>query len=245
MAVLLVLKHTAHEGPGRLGATLRDHAFKLDTRRVDLGIEAGGDPIPPDMDGYAGLITLGGPQDPTEDLPFIDDELKLIREAHERELPIIGICLGHQLVARALGGELGKMDAPEFGLHDVSLTFPGQTETILAGIPWEHPQFHTHRFEVTKAPPGATVLAGNARCKVQAFRAGVRTFGFQYHFEWDKPFMLGLMESERDLMGEAGLTEDALQEQLAERYGRYVRHAERLCVNLTTLSFNFNELTRA
>ncbi|MEO0511532.1 MAG: type 1 glutamine amidotransferase [Planctomycetota bacterium] len=245
MAVLLVLKHSADEGPGRLGATLRDHAFKLDIRRVDLGPEAGGDPMPRDMDDYAGLISLGGPQDPTEDLPFIDDELSLIRQAHEREMPVIGICLGHQLVARALGGELSKMETPEWGLRDVSLSFPGQTESILAGIPWDHPQFHTHAFEVSKAPAGATVLAGNDRCKIQAFRAGVRTFGFQYHFEWDKPFLRGLAERESDQMRAAGLSVEAFEEQLAAGYGRYVRHAERLCVNLTTLSFNFGELTRA
>ena len=176
---------------------------------------------------------------------MLNDEIKLVKQAHERELPVIGICLGHQIIARALGGELAKMDKPEWGLHNVSLSFPGQTEPILAGAPWDHPQFHTHTFEVTTPPPGATVLASSEQSKVQAFRVGMRTFGFQFHFEWDKPFIQELVEKDRDLMESAGMSAEKLEEQLASSYGKYVRHAERLCVNLTTLSFNFNELTRA
>lgn len=243
MAVLLVLQHSYY-GPGRLGATLRDHGFRLDIRRVDLGPEAGGDPIPNDTRDYAGVITLGGPQQPDDDLPWMHDELALLREAHERELPVIGICLGHQLVARALGGEVAKLPSPEWGLHKVSLSFPGQTEPMLAGIPWDHPQFHTHAWEVSTPPPGATVLASSEQCKVQAFRAGVRTFGFQFHLEWDKPFIQTLVETDRDLMTAAGMDEARLTEQLEQSYGRYVRHAERLCVNLTTLAFTYRDLLR-
>lgn len=197
------------------------------------------------MDDHGGIVCLGGPFAADAELGWMDHEMSLIREAHERQLPVIGICLGHQLIARALGGEVARLETPEWGFGNLSLTFPGQTETILAGMPWDHPQFHTHEWEVTKAPAGATVLAASTKSRIQAFRVGVRTFGFQFHFEYDKPTIRGLVESEAAFMQKAGVTGEELEAQLAESYGKFVRHSERLCVNLTTLAFTFQDLLRA
>src|SRR5690606_32196483 len=175
MANILVIQHGKAQLPGRLGLTLRDHGFRLDVRKVALPPEQGGKPLPPDLDNVHGIVSLGGPQHVDEPHPWMEQEKELIRAAHERQLPVIGICLGQQLIAQALGGEVARMETPEVGFHDLSLTFAGQTETILAGIPWESPQFFSHGYAVTKAPPEAAVLAKTALSPNAVFRVGLRT----------------------------------------------------------------------
>src|SRR5206468_4056424 len=90
-----------------------------------------------------------------------------------------------QLIARALGGEVAPMAGGkhEWGFHRFVQTPAGNTDTILAGIPWGTWQFQMHGQEVSKPPEGATILQSSAACRVQAFRTGLRTYGFQYHFE--------------------------------------------------------------
>jgi len=241
MAVITVLQHS-DIGPGRLGATLRDHGFTLDIRRIDLGPEAGGQGVPSSLDNVHAVLSLGGPMDPTDDLPWLHDEMELIRKAHEANLPVIGICLGHQIIGRALGGELAKLDEPEWGFCDVSLPNPGQTEQMLAGMPWNHKQFQSHSFHIEKAPPGAKVLATSKACPVQAMKIGLRTYGFQFHFEYDRPLIQSLPSREADLMRAAGMSEKQLQAELDEHYGRFVRISERLCVNLASLAFPARDL---
>ena len=154
--------------------TLRDHAFKLDPRRVDLPGEEGGDPLPPDLDDVHGLLVLGGPQSVDQNLPWMAREQELIREAHDRGLPVVGICLGAQMIAAALGGTVTRMETPEVGYKRVRVLPPGQTETILAGVPWESQLYLSHGDEISELPPGAQLLASSEACKVQVFRAGRR-----------------------------------------------------------------------
>src|SRR5690606_13531156 len=133
---------------------------------------------PPDLDNLDGIISTGGPYDPAdESLTWMTAELNFLRRAHERATPLIGLCLGCQLLARALGGEVGPMDPSgggvtsggggEFGWHPVTLTEAGKIDPIHAGIGWTTIQPHWHSSEVNKLPPGAIHLASSARCKVQ------------------------------------------------------------------------------
>lgn len=244
MATILVLQHS-RVGAGRLGATLRDHAFKLDIRKVAIPVDQGGDEFPHDLDGYQGLICLGGPALPDQNDDWILREIELIKEAHSMELPLIGICLGHQLIARALDGDVGKMDKPEWGFENVKLTTQGQIEAMLGGIPWTSPQFQSHTYEVTKAPPGATVLAENEHSGVQAYKVGHRTFGFQYHFEADGPMLEFFEKTDADFMEQAGVTGSAFRAQAVEHYDMFARVADRLCVNLVTYAFPYTALSQA
>lgn len=182
---LIVLQHSASEGPGRLASIFRDYAHNLDVRRVDLHAAAA---LPTDLDNVTGLLLLGGPPNVTDaaTLPWMQAEMDLIRAAHAAQLPVVGICLGHQLIAKALGGEVAPAAQPEIGFCRVTQTLAGNTETILAGLPWGSWCFQWHGQEVTKAPEGATVLATSPACKIQAFKVGLRTYGFQYHFEWTR-----------------------------------------------------------
>src|SRR5690606_9295573 len=112
--------------------------------------------------------------------PWMAGEMALLKAAYEAEIPIVGICLGCQLLAAALGGEVGPMDAgPEIGWHTVQLGFPGTIDPLHNGVPWKTTQFHAHGQEIKKLPAGAVPLAGSKACKMQAWKAGYRTCGFQ------------------------------------------------------------------
>jgi len=244
MATILVLQHSK-VGVGRLGATLRDHGFTLDIRKVAIPVESGGDPMPDSLHGYQGVLALGGPASPDQNDDWILKEIELLKEAHAKDMPLIGICLGHQLIARALGGEVGRMNKPEWGFETIKLTNQGQIDSTLGGIPWSAPQFQSHAYEVTTPPPGAAVLAKNDACGVQCFRAGQRTFGFQFHFEVDGPMLEYYESVDQELMAEAGVTSSNFRAQAVEHYDMFARVAERLCVNLVTYAFPFKTLTHA
>lgn len=231
---IVVLQHAASDPVARLGEVLRDHAFKLDIRRVDLAPSAGGKPVPADLDGVQGVISLGGPQNVGDASPWMAAELELLRAAHARQLPVIGVCLGAQLLAAALGGEVGPAARPEFGFAPVALNPSGQTDIIHAGIPWSSPQFHCHGHEVTKLPPEATALASSAGCKVQAFRAGLRSYGFQYHFECGREELEAFTRDPfgQKLMAGVGLSAGDARAQIDAHAAEYERLGARLCANL-------------
>lgn len=234
---ITIFQHSDVGGPGRLGATLRDHGFLLDIRRLDLPPEEGGRGVPPDLDNVQGVVILGGPQNVGDNLPWLRDEMQFIKSAHESGLPVLGICLGHQLIAAALGGEVSPMPKPEAGFHTVSINTTGQIEAMLAGIAWKSPQFCLHGREVSAPPKGAVVLASSEACKVQAFRVGVRTFGFQYHFESDLTTIRRYLRERPEEFAAAGLSSADVEAQATRHYEAFARLANRLCVNLVTLCF--------
>lgn len=241
MARLLVLQHSTVGRPGRLGLTLRDHGFMLDVRRLDLAEDFSAT----DLDGCQGLVILGGPQSPTDSMPWLRHEVDLIRRAHEAELTVIGVCLGAQLIAVALGGAVGKMPQAEVGCTPVDVTVPGQTDTIMAGIPWRTHWFNSHEYAVTELPPGSTHLMQSAACKYHAFRVGLRTFAFQSHIEADRAIIDGIYTTEHELFKQAGLTGETLARSAAQHYPRFAEVADRLCVNLASYAFPFSSLLGA
>jgi GMP synthase (glutamine-hydrolysing) len=236
---ILVLQHSDHGGPGRLGTTLRDHGLQLDVRRPDQPASATNRALPADLDDVHGLVILGGPQNVTDaaKYPWMQAEIELIKLAHKIELPVIGICLGSQLISHALGGEVSAMSKPEVGFERVNLNMSGQTDAIFGGIQWGSLQLLSHAQETTKPAPGTTVLASSKACKVQACKIGIRTFGFQYHFECDKPMAEALFQESKPEMERAGTTIGELRAQLDQNYDNYARVANRLCVNLVSLCF--------
>jgi len=237
---ILVLQHDSG-GLGRLSPILRDNAHRTDIRRLDLPVGRGGGTLPRDLDGVSGVIALGGPMNvaDSDKFPWLAQELDLIRDAHTRQLPLVGICLGHQLIAKALGGEVVQAPKPEWGFTRMQQTPSGNVDIILAGIPWGSYQFQMHFQEVTTAPEGATVLAGSAACKIQAFRVGLRTYGFQYHFEHTRAMLDALVRDQAAGadMQQAGLTPAEFQKQIAEHAEIYDRLSTRLVNNLVTFMF--------
>ncbi|MFT3683695.1 MAG: type 1 glutamine amidotransferase [Phycisphaerales bacterium] len=238
---IVVLQHAESDGIGRLGPVLRDQGHALDIRRLDLTPQQGGRPVPPDYDNVSGVISLGGPMNVGDaGVPWMETELAYLKGAHERGLPLVGICLGCQLVAKALGGEVGPMDAPgEFGFGEVNITVPGQTETLMAGIQWTSRQWQAHGQEVKKLPDGAGLLASSKACKVQAWKLGLRTYGFQYHFESDRADIDSFLADawSRQLMEKLGLSAGDVARQADEHYPTFERLGLRLAGNIATYLF--------
>ncbi|MEO1717813.1 MAG: type 1 glutamine amidotransferase [Planctomycetota bacterium] len=246
MAQILVVQHGV-VGPVRLGACLRDHGFKLDIRKVAKPDQP--DALPPNLDDHQAVISLGGPQSaaafPADTPAWMDDEIEILKEAYERDLPIVGICLGHQLIARALGGTVERGENPEWGFGKVSLGVPGQTEAILGGMPWDTMQFQSHRDFVAENPPATAVLGGSASTKNQIMKVGHRTLGFQFHLEADLEAINLFADSEADVMADAGIDRAALDAQIEAHYSRFAQVADRLCINMATYLFPFHALSSA
>lgn len=202
--------------------------------------------IPTDFDDVEGLIVLGGPMNVTDDpasVPWMAREIEFIAEAHRRNLPLVGVCLGAQLIATALGGEVGPMTNPagqptaEWGMAPVHQTPPANTDIILAGIPWSMQQFHAHGQEIKKLPPGATALQFSDKCKVQSFRIGLRTYAFQYHFECDLPTIESFLNSGDPQIALASTDPARAIDDARVVYEEFARLSDRLCVNLASFLF--------
>ena len=228
---ILIFEHSATTGALRLAATLRDYGHKL---RV-IGSDDH-DELPGDLAEVDGVITTGGPQSVSDDQPWISSEIRFLQAAHEAELPIVGICFGSQLLAKALGGEVGPMKGGiELGWHEVNFTDAGRDDILHAGLGWKSMQFHWHSQQVTKPPPGARVLAESKRCSVQSWALGLRTYGFQYHPEVYPETIDIWAEDEPQALEEAGLLLDKLNEQTREHYPAFERLAARLFESIALL----------
>ncbi len=144
----------------------------------------------PSLDGYRGLVVLGGPMnvDEVDAHPHLTTEEGLIREAIERGLPVLGVCLGAQLIASALGARVGLAPEKEIGWTDVAVTQDGERDPLLGHFAPSARlfQWHGRTFEL---PRGAVHLARSPACANQAFRYGDRAYGLQFHLEVDEPLI--------------------------------------------------------
>ena len=177
---ILVFQHIEVEHPG----VFREFWAESGHEWVVIELDAG-EPIP-SLDGFDLLVAMGGPMDVwQEDLhPWLIAEKAAIRHwVKDLRRPFLGICLGHQLLAEALGGKVSLMSRPEVGLVDVEMSPAGRRDPILTGFSPRIEIFQWHGAEVSEVPDGAEILVGNAACPVQAFRWGRHAYGFQYHCE--------------------------------------------------------------
>ena len=141
---------------------------------------------PPPLDGFDALWVMGGPMDVWQEdqHPWLISEKALIKDAvADRGMPFLGLCLGHQLLAEALGGEVGPSQTPEIGVMDVQMTELGLAGVWLDGAPEIMPCLQWHSAEITRLPEGAEVLATSPACAVQAMSWGPRAFSAQFHVE--------------------------------------------------------------
>lgn len=237
---IMIFQHSVNGGPGRLGTVLRDDGYRLDIRRADLPMSAGNRGVPHDLDNIRGIVILGGEQNVTDiaRYPWMQQEAALIRKAHAAALPIVGICLGAQLIAHALGGTVGPKDVPDSGFRMMDVTIPGQTETMMAGVPWRSPQMFACGQEVRTAAPGTMVLASTGTTKIAAYKVGLRTYGFLNHFECDRA-MIAEFGGLACGIGAASGGGASMENQLAidEHYATYARVSERLCGNIAAFLF--------
>jgi len=179
---LLVCQHVPFEILGTLNPLLKEAGFRI--RYVNFGRDPHAQP---DLEGYDGLVILGGPMsvNDTHNHPHLKTEVELVRRAIDRQTPILGICLGAQLIAKALGADVGRSPETEIGWYDVEPTAAAASDPLLChfGKPERIFQWHADAFEL---PAGAINLATSPNCTNQAFRWGDRVYGLQFHLEVDE-----------------------------------------------------------
>ena len=182
---VLVVQNFDNEGLGQIGAALVEAGADIDLRRPYQG-----DPLPDDAAGHDAMVVLGGAQNALDDenCPYFPGLLDLTRDFADKDRSVLGICLGSQLLARAFGGENQIGGATEFGWHRVSLTPEAKTDPVLAALPEKFPIFEWHD-DTFVLPDNAVRLAGSAIAENQAFRIGRAVYGFQFHFEADRPMV--------------------------------------------------------
>ncbi|NNF41555.1 MAG: type 1 glutamine amidotransferase [Phycisphaerales bacterium] len=228
----LVIEHSALTGSDRFGEILRDCGHRLDVRRVYLD-----DPLPPDLDGIDAVVACGGPQSPlAEDIPWMNREIEILRDAHAAAIPIVAFCLGSQLLGRALGATITPLEGGiEAGWHDVTLLPAGREDPVFAGHAWTSVQLHWHRMQVGDLPPDARVLARSARTPVQSWAIGLRTYAFQYHPEAHAGRGLQWADDEPGDLKEASISRDRLEADTKECFPAAARLADRLFERLALM----------
>ena len=182
MKKLLVLQHVAHELLGTLNPLLKRSGFRI--RYVNFARHPDAQPS---LDGYDGLVVLGGPMsvNDTHCLAHLITEMHLIEEAMKRNLPVLGICLGAQLIAKTLGASVYPNQEKEIGWYDVSPTDHAENDPLLMAFQNTEKLFQWHG-ETFDIPRTGLHLAFSSLCANQAFRYGANVYGFQFHLEVDE-----------------------------------------------------------
>ena len=176
----IVLQHAPTEGPERVGVLAVEGGWSLDVRHLYRG-----DPLPADLDGDDILIVMGGPMGVGDAgdarFPFLAPEIAFLRRVVERERPVLGVCLGAQLLAAAAGARVYPATRREVGWAPVRF-LDVKHERVLRGIRAEEMLLHWHR-DTFDLPIGAVHLAATDVCPHQAFHIAHRAFALQFHCE--------------------------------------------------------------
>ena len=201
---ILVFQHVPYEPLGTLDPLLKEAGFRI--RYVNFGR----DPHQrPSLGKYEALIVLGGPMNAhqIDTYPNLATEVEVIRQAVDAGMSVLGICLGAQLLAKAVGGRVARNDEREIGWHDVRLTETGRADPVLSSFANNQRVFQWHEDGIS-LPAGVPTLATSQASEVQAFRYGEHAYGFQFHLEVDASLV------------ERWLTVPANQPMLAAERGR-------------------------
>ncbi|TDJ44360.1 MAG: amidotransferase [Gammaproteobacteria bacterium] len=182
MRKLLVFQHVATEPLGTLDGQFKAAGFRVRYMNFSRLAEAR-----PDVGRYHGLVVLGGPMgaDQSDRYPHLEVEKDAIRQAVDAGIPVLGICLGAQLIASALGARIRRNPVTEIGWFDVSPTAAGREDALFSKFDGAEKIFQWHGDTFT-LPDGACHLAESEACANQAFRIGESVYGLQFHLEADR-----------------------------------------------------------
>jgi len=176
MKPIRIFRHVACEGPGYLGVFLEKQNIPFEVVCIDEGVE-----VPDDLDTISGLVFMGGGMNVTDPLQWIKDEQALIRKAIESNVPIMGICLGAQMISAAMGGRITSEPGMEIGWHRVTAVAEHKSNAWLKDLPDELLPFHWHA-DTFSIPQGAVPLF-NSECRQNQAFAFKNCIALQFHLE--------------------------------------------------------------
>jgi len=212
MASVCIVQHVEVETPGILAEVLQ--AAGVSSRFVRI---FRGEPIPPSLADAAGVVVMGGPMGVYEQARcvFLADELRLIEQALHAGTPVLGVCLGSQLLAAALGTPVTPGARKEIGWHRVSLTPAAATDPLWAGVASSFMGYHWHG-DVFELPHGATALAASELTPCQAFRYDRSAYGLLFHLEVTAPIVTAMVAAFTDELTQCGIDGDAILQRMPD-----------------------------
>jgi GMP synthase (glutamine-hydrolysing) len=177
---ILVIENSADDPVARLGDWLRDAGAVL---QIWSAVE--GEPLPTDLADYSALVVMGGGMSATNDAvaPWLPGVRSLLASAVRAELPVLGVCLGGQLLAVATGGRVTPAETGEYGVQLIAKRQVAATDPLFRELPITPDVLQWHVDEVSQLPASAVLLASSPGCEVQAFRVGRLAWGLQFHIE--------------------------------------------------------------
>jgi GMP synthase (glutamine-hydrolysing) len=208
-----VLQHTPSETLGTIEGALRGHQIGFSYIENHVG-----KPVPGEMADKAGLIVMGGPMGVYEQAqyPFLRDEMRLIKSALKLERPVLGVCLGSQLLAAVLGAEVRKGERKELGWHPVTLTEFAAQDPLFAGVRPGFWPFHWHG-DVFSLPKEGVGLASSRQTPCQAFRYGKNAYGILFHLEVTREQISQMLLDFAEELRQAGGNAADITEQTSRR----------------------------
>ena len=208
---VVVIQHLEPEGPALIADALARRGHRVEVIRTDLG-----DPVPTDATALAGLVVMGGPMSAgsDEDFPSRSAEIGLIADAVDRGVPVLGICLGAQLLAVAGGASIIRGEVPEIGWGTATMEPGAADDPLFMRMTGELAVLHWHG-ETFGLPAGAVHLASSAAYPNQAFRLGPTAWGLQFHLEVDGAAVERFVSSFGDEADDPGAISRDASDQLA------------------------------
>jgi GMP synthase (glutamine-hydrolysing) len=209
MKPILVVQNDLHEGAGQLTTLMAERGLEQHTA---FGFDA--DYVTLESDEFAALVLLGGAQSAyeTDMYPYLSKEMELCRAFIGASKPIAGFCLGAQILACAVGGEVVPGNRKEIGWYDLILTNQTENDSLMQGHPKKLRSYHFHG-DVIATVPNATRLAYSAITEFQLFRCGSNAYGFQYHAEADRPLIEIMCRNNSDYMASNGFDAETIIEE--------------------------------
>lgn len=206
---VLFIQHGDTDKPGLLAEALANCRVGMEVCHPYAGEE-----LPESLEGFAGLAIGGGAQSAYEvdKYPYFSRELELVREAAHLEKPAFGLCLGAQLMAAALGGNVRSAAKREIGFFPVTLDPIARYDPLWCDLPGEFRTAHWHG-DIFDVPPAGMYLGSSALTPNQIFRYGRGLYGLQFHLEMTPEIFDEMVEDSRDDLTEAGADPDALRRQ--------------------------------
>jgi len=206
---VLFLQHGEAGRAGLLGDVLGERGIQMTSVRTDLG-----ESIPETMSGFDGLALGGGKQGvyETDRYPYLRDEMSLIRTSINEGRPVLGLCLGGQLIAASLGAEVWPADSPELGFYPVQLNEVAEYDPLLGGLNRSIQAAHWHS-DIFEVPVGGMALASSDLTPHQLFRYGSSSYAFQFHLEMTLELMDDILERSRPILQRTGKEPDVIREQ--------------------------------